>query len=145
MSRPVVLAGLPLDDVNLAISYLADVQRECQLAAIDPMADRSPGRLGSLAVRLVPTFETLGDTWQAADRRRRGDVTEVAGEVAPEAWDAFASLPGLLDEVRACQARGELLSVEPPGVLDLLTWIVDEIGRQVAGEAPGRWPGAGGR
>ena len=138
---PVALAGLPAERVDLAVSYLADLQRECQLAAMDPCADRSPGRLGSLAERLVPTFEALGDTWRAAEVRRAGAAAVVAGPVPPEAWEAFAALPGLLDEVRTCQERGEVLAVAPAGAEDLLAWVVEEVGHQLGGGAPRSVPG----
>ena len=135
-ANEVALAGLSTEGVEVAVSYLADVQRECQLAAMDPLADRTPGRLGSLADRLVPTFEALGDAWRAAEVRRAGPDAEVVGAVPPDAWAAFAALPGLLDEVRACQERGEVLAIAPPGVDELLAWVVDEVGHQVGGGSP---------
>ena len=57
-------------------------------------------------------------------------------------WDLVGRLGALLDEADAYCKQGELLTLaSPPVVRRFRTWYLAEIRAQLAGAAPGPWPG----
>lgn len=134
-SQPVVLAGLPRALFDEAVTYLADIMRECQLILVDRSDGHDPDLI-ELAEALVPDLEEVGELF----RRGRHDVDEDRVSLELELHGGhigtLVHLQMHLVHLRFLARRGTLLVASDPNVSKLLAWIWDETADQLHGRRP---------
>lgn len=134
----VMLADLPTEIFEQAVTYLADVLRECQLILVDGDSGPVRSRLDvvALATVLLPDLEEVRDMFRAAD------ITAVDGRVTmtvsrqPLLAATLAHLQMHLLQLRFVECEGGILVASDPEVTDLLRWIWDEVSEQLHGRSP---------
>ena len=132
---PIVLDRLPQAEFEVAVTYLTDVLRECQLLLVDRAqgTDRDPA-LSALADGLLPDLEEVGDAWDAATITDHGDGTvRIETVLAVGQSGTLAHLQMQLIQLRLLGRTGGLLVQSDPEVSQLLTWIWEEISDQLHG------------
>ena len=140
------ILSLPIPVYLAAREHSDGLMREFQLLALgNPQGGDVPHRLVQLAERLsasyagfaVPAAETLAEA-EAAGRVQ----VDLTYHLPPEAAAGIAELGALLDEADRFCAGGEYLLtlVTPPEAVAFRRWFIDEVIRQIAGDAPRPWP-----
>jgi hypothetical protein len=138
--REVLLEGLPVERFRGAVTYLADVLRECQLVLVGrDQGEETDQALSGLAEGLVPDLEQVRDafvrgTYELDDQGLLRFRTTL--EVAQAA--TLAHLQMQLVQLRLLGRGGGLLVESDPEVSELLAWIWDEASDQIHGRAPRR-------
>ena len=145
--RPIVIEDLPEADFRVAVGYLDDARRECQLVLVA----RDQGRatdpvVARVATRLVPAIEAVGDAFLAAEVTSDGvGSLRLRGAMDAEQAAAVAELQVQLVQLRSLVRRGDLLLDSEPAVAALITWLCEEVADQLAGRAPRPYVAAGPR
>lgn len=133
--RPVVLDRLPTQTFGAAVTYLADILRECQLVLVGrSQGDDADPTLSQLAEGLVPDLEEVRDAFAAAEVTTHADGStrlEATLEVAQSG--TLAHLQMQLIQLRLLGRRGGLMVESDPDVTQLLAWIWDEASDQLHG------------
>jgi hypothetical protein len=136
--RPVLLQGLPAQTFVAAVTYLADILRECQLVLVGQVqgAATDPA-LGALAEDLVPALEEVRDAFVAADIAPEEDGTIRLATALPVSFAArFTTVQMHLIQLRMLGRNGGLLVRSDPAVTQLIAWIWDEASDQLHGREP---------
>lgn len=129
---------LPPVSFHAAVTYLADVLRECQLVlvAADQGLETDPN-LDALARGLVPDIEEIADAFRAADVSTNPDGTiHLVGWLELRHAATVAHLQMQLVQLRLLGRRGGLLLESDPQITQLLAWIWDELADQLHGRPP---------
>jgi hypothetical protein len=133
--RHVALERVPALLFELAVTYLADTLRECQLVLIaDQQGEATDPDLVQLARGLVPDLEELRDHFRAAAIVVDGADVRVEVELSPGDAGTIANLHLQLVRLRFVDQRG-LLVTSDDDVARFLDWVWDEIGAQMVGRA----------
>lgn len=134
----VTLAGLPAESFHQAVTYLADVLRECQLILIDGVAGtvESGVDLVALANVLVPDLEEVRDLFRDADVADHGDHVDLVATLNPTVAATLAHLQMHLVQLRFVEGEGGILVSSDAEVIDLLRWMWDEVAEQIHGRPP---------
>lgn len=145
--RPIVIEDLPEADFRIAVGYLDDARRECQLVLVAQGQGRATDPvLASVASRLVPAIEAVGDAFLAAEATSDGAGSlRLRGAMDLEQAAAVAELQVQLVQLRTLVRRGDLLLDSEPAVAALITWLCEEVADQLAGRAPRPYVAAGAR
>ena len=140
--QTVVLADLPSVVLSSAVTYLADVLRECQLVLVgrDQGSEVDP-TLATLAEGLVPDLEELSDLFRGARVTEDGETSTVEIELAPADAALLAHLQMQLVQLRFVGRRGGLLVSSDPAVTGFLAWVWDEAADQLYGRTARPFPG----
>lgn len=134
---PVVLESVPAADFDAAVSYLADVLRECQLTLVGEVEGaRSDPELVGLARALVPDLEELREIFRAAEIATDAGRARIDAEMRMADAAMLAHLQSRLVQLRYLGRRGTTLVVSEPAITRLLAWIWDEAADQLHGRAP---------
>jgi hypothetical protein len=137
-THSVVLEGLPVILFDTAVTYLADVLRECQLVQVGlHQGEVVAGELADLAEGLVPDLEELRDLFRAADITTDGELYRVALKMQASDASTLAHLQMQLVQLRFLGRRGGLLIRSDPEIIGFLAWVWDEAADQLNGR-PGR-------
>lgn len=133
--RRVVLERVPARLFEVAVTYLADTLRECQLVLVaDQQGAATDRALVALARSLVPDLEELRDLFRAALIVVDGADVRVEVELSPGDAGTIAHLQVQLGRLRFVDRSG-LLVTGDDDVTRFLDWVWDEIGAQVVGRA----------
>ncbi len=133
--RYVVLDRLPAVSFAAAVTYLADILRECQLVLVG----RNQGALtdptlAQLAEGLVPDIEEIRDVFEAGSLTTNDDgSTCLVAPIEVGQAGTLAHLQMQLIQLRLLGRRGGLLVRSEPDVSQLLAWIWDEASDQIHG------------
>lgn len=132
--QPVVLEDLPIGAFAAAVTYMADVLRECQLMLVDREqgADIDP-ELGALAVALIPDLEELREILRGATITVDDRCYRVWTEMRSSDAAMMVHLQKQLVQLRFLARRGGLLVASDPEVLQFLDWVWDEAAAQLQG------------
>jgi hypothetical protein len=131
---PVTLEDLPIEAFDGAVTYLADVLRECQLLVLGHGHGTAvTPSLAALAETLVPELEGLREVFRSAEIR--------VGERGYRAWaemrgsDAamLAALQVHLVQLRVLGRQGGTLVASDPEVSRFVDWICEELADQLSG------------
>ena len=134
----VVLAGMPSGLFDQAVTYLADIMRECQLILVDRVADHDPELIG-LAEALVPDLEEVGELFRKGRHEMAGDQVSLELDLHAGHLGTLVHLQMHLVQLRYLARRGTLLVASDPNVSKLLAWIWDETADQLHGRQPHRY------
>lgn len=128
---PVILENVPVGAFDAAVTYLADVLRECQLVLIDGQqgTDLDP-ELESLAMGLVPDLEKLRGIFRGATIGVGAGRYRVSTEL--HGTDA-AMMSRLQVQLGQLERRGGMLVAGDPQVAELLRWVWEEAAGQLEG------------
>jgi hypothetical protein len=134
---PVVLDRLPADLLHAAVTYLADILRECQLVLVDRLQGvvHDP-ELCHVAEGLVPDLEEVADAFTGADLSLLDDGSVRVETVMESAQSGvLANVQIQLVQLRLLGRRGGLLVRSDPEVTQFIAWIWDEAADQLHGRA----------
>ncbi|HWJ60516.1 MAG TPA: hypothetical protein VNS19_00985 [Acidimicrobiales bacterium] len=136
--RPIVLDGLPAAAFQVAVGYLDDALRECQLVLVaESQGHATDPDLSHVARALVPAIEEVGDAFRAADSRSNPDGTlRLSGSLTVGQAAIVADIQVQLVHLRILGRRGDLLLESDPETAQLLTWVWEEVSDQIAGRPP---------
>lgn len=135
--RPVVLDGLPVDGFDAAVTYLADVLRECQLLLVDRDQGAVPDpAVVAVAEALVPDLEVLREVFRGAEIGPAAHGLRVETEMRGSDAELLARLQVNLVPVRSLGRQGAMLVASDPEVSLLLSWVWDELADQLNGREP---------
>lgn len=138
---PVVLDGVPADLLGEAVSYLADVLRECHLAVIDHgQGGVVDDELLGLASALMPDLEELREISRSSTVVPVGATVTVQAELRLSDAALLADLQTQLIQLRLLGRRGFLLVVSDPRITRFLAWIWDEAADQLHGRTARPYP-----
>lgn len=134
----VTLEELPEVVFEQAVTYLADVLRECQLILVDGVSGPAGSRLDvvSLAKVLVPDLEDVRDMFRAAQISAADGSITMGVQLRPSVAATMVHLQMHLVQLRFVECEGGILVSSDPAVIDLLRWIWDEISEQMHGREP---------
>lgn len=140
MSRtlhPVLLDTVPAEDFAEAVSYLADVLRECQLTLVgEVQGDPADEELVGVARALVPDLEELREIFRAAEITTEAGRTRIDAEMRMADAALLAHLQTHLVRLRHLGRSGTILVVSDPVITRLLAWVWDEAADQLHGRGP---------
>jgi len=140
--QTVVLADLPAAVFSAAVTYLADVLRECQLVLVGrEQGSEVDPTLEGLAEGLVPDLEELRELFRAADVVGDDQVCSVEIPLSPADAALLAHLQMQLVQLRFVGRRGGLLVASDPEVTGFLAWVWDEAADQLYGRTARSFPG----
>jgi hypothetical protein len=146
----VQIQQFPLKIWARAQEHVDELRREFALIAVE-LADTTapapdvPRRLLDLIERLTTQFGNAtsdSDAVRDAAYARGDESVDLTLHVPAIAREASIELGAMLDECDDyCRAGDNLLTLEtPPEALAFRRWYLDEIVRQISGEAPTPWP-----
>lgn len=139
--HPVRLVRVPTALFDAAVSYLADVLRECQLALEGHRAGiEADPQLADLASALVPDLEELQEIFRSSLATAEGDRTTVDLEMRMADAPLLAHLQMQLIQLRLVGRRGAMLVVSDPVITQFLAWVWDEASDQLHGRSPRPYP-----
>jgi len=134
----VVLDGMPTELFRRAVTYLADVLRECQLVLVGrAQGDDPEPTISGLAEGLVPDLEEVRDAFTSGTYELNADGTiRFQTVLAVTQAATLAHLQMQLVQLRLLGRNGGLMVEGHPDVTELLAWIWDEASDQLHGRAP---------
>lgn len=134
---PVLLADLPPAAFEAAVTYLADVLRECQLLLVDvgQGVEVDPAMEG-LARALVPDLEELREIFRSATMTPGEAGIRIDAEMRTSDAAMLAHLQMQLVQLRFLGRAGSLLVASDPEVTQFLAWVCDESADQLHGRPP---------
>lgn len=136
-THEVVLEGLPVILFDSAVTYLADMLRECQLVLVDiDQGATVDATMADLALGLVPDLEELRDLFRDAGITTDGRTYRVTLTMVPSVAATLAHLQMQLVQLRFIGRLGGLLVGSDPEVTQFLAWVWDEAADQINGRAP---------
>lgn len=139
--RSVQLNGVPIELFDEAVSYLADVLRECQLVIVQKsQGQQADADLVRLAEGLVPDLEELRELFRSATITVEGGRYQIEVPMGRPDAGTLAHLQMQLIQLRLLGRRGRLLVDSDPTVSQLLTWLWDEAADQLHGRAARPYP-----
>jgi hypothetical protein len=136
--RPILLDHLPAETLGEAVTYLADILRECQLVLVGQLQGVvTDPALCLLAEGLVPDLEDVRDAFTAGSVTAHDDGSvRLEAELAPDQAGMLAHLQTHLIQLRLMGRRGGLMVRSDPEVTQLIAWIWDEASDQLHGRSP---------
>ena len=135
----VYLEALPVNLFSRAVTYLADVLRECQLMLVDDQSDLSPAiepAALDLVKALVPDLEEMRDLFRAADITVGADTVSIVARMPVSTVATMAHLQMQLVQLRFLARQGGMLVPSEPEVSKVLAWVWDEASDQLHGRPP---------
>lgn len=142
------ILGFPLPLFERSRRHMEELTREFEFIAESGGDHPTPARLLDLVERVGLRFAGLNDVAEArvdAALARGDESLDVTYRVPYAASAACTELDAMLDEADEFCRHGELLTLAtPPEQVAFRRWFLNEFVRQLAGEAPTRWPGATG-
>lgn len=141
MNRGVVhitVTDLPKATFELAITYLADVLRECQLILVDGVEGAATTHLDvvALATVLVPDLEEVRDMFRTSAITVVDEHVTMVVALRASTASTMVHLQMHLVQLQFVEVEGGVLVTSDPEVIDLLRWIWDEVSAQLHGRAP---------
>lgn len=141
----IVLADYPVRLGVRAREHTAGVLRECALLSQATAPTIAPARLVALAERLTTSYSTeLGVIdQQRTDALLRGDDTvDLAFPAVVSSRELILAWQAAMEALDEYAEGAALLSLAtPPRLVELRTWMVEEVLRQTEGLAPQPWTG----
>ena len=139
--QTVHLKGVPIGPFDEAVSYLADVLRECQLVIVQKsQGQETDPDLARLAEGLVPDLEELRELFRTATVVARDGRYHIEVPMSRPDAGTLAHLQLQLIQLRLLGRRGRLLVAGTPEVTQILTWLWDEAADQLHGRAARPYP-----
>ena len=133
-SQTVVLAGMPRQLFDEAVTYLADILRECQLVLVDRSGSSHPD-LAKLAEALVPDLEEVGEMFRRGRHEMGSDQVDLELNLHAGHIGTLVHLQMHLVQLRYLARQGTSLVLSDPNVSKLLAWIWDETADQLHGRS----------
>ncbi|MEO6988817.1 MAG: hypothetical protein ABI239_09225 [Aquihabitans sp.] len=134
----VTAAGMPRTTFEQAVTYLADVLRECQLILVDGVDSPHTSQLDvvALAQVLIPDLEEVRDLFREADVTSAEERVTMDFALHASKAATMVHLQMHLVQLRFVEVEGGILVASDPEVIDLLRWIWDEASEQLHGRPP---------
>ena len=134
----VALVDLPTEIYEQAVTYLADVLRECQLIVVDGVDGNATPLLDvvALAKVLVPDLEEVRDMFRNAQVTEADGRATVVISLRQSVAATLVHLQMHLVQLRFVECEGGILVASDPAVIELLRWIWDEVSEQLRGRSP---------
>lgn len=130
------LESLPAGLFSRAITYLADVLRECQLMLVDHHDKQTPvtePAVLDLVRALVPDLEEVRDLFRRAEIVVGDDTVSIHSSMPLSTVATMAHLQMQLVQLRFLASEGGMLVPSEPEVSKLLAWVWDEASDQLHG------------